>query len=71
MIFRVGEHLLYSFDAVAVYKPEKVLTNKEKRRIRQKTKDKGIWGGLDLTELDLHENTKWKGKSKKKKLRTL
>jgi len=46
---------------------EKMLTNKQKRRIRQRTSYKGIWGILDLTELDLHANTKWKDKSKKKK----
>lgn len=50
---------------------EKILTNKEKRRIRQQTKYKGIWGILDLSELNLHKNTKWKDKSKKKKSFTI
>lgn len=44
-----------------------LLTNKDKKAIRQKTKYKKIWGYLNLSDLNLHSNTKWKDKYKKKK----
>lgn len=45
---------------------EKMLSTKQKNIIRQKTIYKGIWSIIELTELDLHQNTKWKDKRKKK-----
>lgn len=45
---------------------EKLLTLSQKKSIQQVTSYKGIWNVLDLSELDLKPNTKWKDKSKKK-----
>lgn len=45
---------------------EKMLTHKQKKAIAQKTSYKGIWCVLDLSELKLQPNTKWKDKNKKK-----
>lgn len=50
---------------------ETVLTHKRKKQIRQQTKYKGIWSVLDLTDLNLHKNTKWKDNFKKKKSYTI
>jgi len=46
---------------------EKIVTSKQEYKIRQKTSYKDIWNIFDLTDLELHQNTKWKDKSKKKR----
>lgn len=60
------ELLLLDSDYVA-----KLLSQGQKNSIKQKTSYKGIWATLDLSDLNLHANTKWKKKSKTKQSFTL